>query len=482
MQFKKETDAREYLLLKRLQAKMMMENSFYEFVISSFYILNPNETLLNNWHIKFICDVLHAEIERLIRGEPKEQDIIINVPPRSLKSFIVSVCLPAWTWIKKPSLKFIGSSYSDSLSTELNLLNRRLIQSEIYQDFWGDKIKLSGDQNLKTYFENTDGGIRRCTSTGGSITGSGADVIMVDDPQNPKMAFSDAERKTSIDFFNFTLSTRLNNPSVGLFIIIMQRLHEEDLSGHLLEKNPSYYQHINLPAELSDDVKPEKVREFYDAEGLFFPKRFTRDFLGRIKAQLGSYQYAGQFLQRSSPAEGGILKREHFKPYDKSMVTIFDRKILSIDCTFKDADESDFVVIQCWGTVGANKYLIKQYRGKWGFQKTLEMVLLARDEYQPNGIYIEDKANGTAIIEVLKKTVSGVIPVTPHESKFARAMAIQPQLEAGNIFVPINEPFVDAFIEECINFPNAKHDDCVDGFSQAITVLSRHISVGIVRF
>ncbi len=473
----------EQLRLSKLKLKLTLENSFYQFVLAAFKILNPNENLLNNWHIKFICDELQSEIERLIAGLPKQKDIIINVPPRSLKSFIVSVCLPAWAWIKKPSLKFIGSSYSDSLSTELNLMCRRLIQSEVFIDLWGDRIKFSDDQNLKTYFENTDGGIRRCTSTGGSITGSGADIILIDDPQNPKMAFSEAERKTSLDFFNYTLSTRLNNPETGLFIIIMQRLHEDDLSGYLLRTNPCGYKHICIPAILTDDVKPDKIKQYYK-DNLFFPSRFTSEFLEKIKIQLGSYQYAGQMLQRSSPAEGGILKRHYWQYYNKAEITKFDRVILSIDCTFKDLKTSDYVVIQAWGRVNVNKYLIKQYRGQWGFQKTQEMIKLAVEEQAPNGIYIEDKANGTAIIETLKKSISGIIAVTPHESKIARAMATEPQLEAGNIFLPLKEQVVDDFVEECANFPNSKHDDMVDAFSQAILIFQKNDFSGnfIVKF
>jgi predicted phage terminase large subunit-like protein len=306
---------------------------------------------------------------------------------------------------------------------------------------------------------------------------------MIDDPQNPKMAFSEAERKTSIDFFNFTLSTRLNNPATGLFIIIMQRLHEEDLSGHLLSTNKNGYKHICIPAILSDNVKPDEIKKYYKDE-LFFPGRFTKEYLEKIKTQLGSYQYAGQMLQRSSPAEGGILKRQYWQYYDRSEITKFDRVLLSVDCTFKDLSTSDYVVIQAWGAIRPNKYLIKQYRGKWGFQKTSEMIMLAREECKPSGIYIEDKANGSAIIETLKKNISGIIAVTPHESKFARAMATQPQLEAGNIYLPRNEQYTEDFVEECANFPNAKHDDMVDCFSQAIYVFQKSDFSGslIVRF
>lgn len=478
----KEQKIEKYLLEREL-IKRKCERSFYEFVLISHKLLHPEVDLITNWHIKYTCDFTQKLIEDMIAGVKKEKDLIVNIPPRSLKSFIFSVALPAWMWIKKPSLKYIGSSYAEALSLDLSVDCRRLINDPFFQELWGDKIELSGDQNTKTCFENTARGSRRCTSTGGSITGEGADVIVVDDPINPKMAHSDTERKTALDFFNHTLSTRLNNPATGLFIVVMQRLHEDDLSGYLLEKNSSGYHHLCFPAELSDDVSPKEMQSFYK-DGLFFPTRFTKEYLTKIKSQLGSYQYAGQFLQKSSPAEGGLLKRNHWQRYDPATFIKFDRKILSVDCTFKGNDTSDYVVAQVWGQVGINKYLIKQYRGQWDFRQTAKIIQIATHQHNPNGVYIEDKANGTAIIEVLKQTIPGIIPVTPKESKFARAAAIQPQLESGNIYVPIDEAWVDDFIEECANFPNAKHDDQVDAMTQAIYLLTKNScnNIRIIQF
>ena len=223
---------KELVLLAELR-KRQCQRSFYEFLLDAYLALNPDEPLEENWHMKYICDILQAETMRLIANQPKIQDIIINVPPRSLKSWIVTCAWPAWSWIHKPSLKFIGSSYSGDLSLKHNMITKDIISTEWYRQNWGDIVKIANSNNTKEYFETNAGGIRTCTSTGGTVVGTGADAIIVDDPVSPKNAESDTERATANRFFDTSLSTRLNKPTIGVFVIIMQRLHDSDLTGYL---------------------------------------------------------------------------------------------------------------------------------------------------------------------------------------------------------------------------------------------------------
>ena len=470
-------EKKDFLGLLIAKRAKQLEKSFHEFVLDYFEVLNPHETLIDNWHIKYLCDVLQRYTLDVINGVPKKTDLIINVPPRSLKSFILSICLPCWAWTHKPSLKFIGSSYAEELSTDFNTKARRIVQSELYNQMWPEKFVMAGDQNLKKFFENDETGFRRSTSTGGAITGSGGDIIIIDDPQNPKLAESEVERKNVISFFDHTLSTRLNNPATGLFIVIMQRLHENDLTGHLISNKSKQYEHICIPALKTKDIKPAKLVKHYDEDNLFFPKRFTRKYLDIIKKKLGSYQFAGQMLQTPSPEEGGILKRDLWQKYEELPKNL-DIIIISIDAAFKDLETSDYVVMEMWAKKGVKKYLIDLWRGQWDFKKTLavmvhiynESVLLKR---YINGWYIEAKANGDAIISVMEDKLSGVVAVNPKGSKQARAMATQPQQEAGNIYLPDPKKhgWVDDFIDECANFPFGSHDDQVDSYSQAMEVL-----------
>jgi predicted phage terminase large subunit-like protein len=463
----------KYLLLKE-KRKRQVERSFYEFVKDAFEVLHSNEKIVDNWHIKYLCDILQAEIFRIIEGRPKTQDIIINIPPRSLKSFICTIVLPAWAWLHKPSLKFIGSSYSSSLAIEHNVKTRRIVESQWYKEHWGTKINLANDQNTKSEFENTAQGVRRSTSTGGAVTGSGADVIIIDDPLNPKQARSDVERANANKFFNETLITRLNRPEIGLFIVVMQRLHEDDLTGHLLKKNKKQYRHICIPAEFTKDVQPSELETYYK-DGLFFPERFTKSFLTSLKDGLGSFGYAGQLLQSPSPDEGGIFKKHLWVKYNKP-VEKFDQIIDSWDCTFKGLATSDYVACTVWGVKGADRYLLHAEQKRMGFVDTIDAILNIRKRFDIKRTIIEDKANGTPIIEVLKKRVLGVIAYNPGtKSKEERAYAIEPQLEAGNVYIPTSSIAtfdIEEYVDECAKFPNGLHDDLVDSTTMALLYLS----------
>ncbi|MCP3660175.1 MAG: phage terminase large subunit [Bacteroidetes bacterium] len=428
--------------------------------------------MVDNWHIKYICDILQEETERIKNRIPKEKDIIINVPPRSLKSFIVSICWPAWSWIPMPSMQFIGTSYSSDLAIEHNVKCRRLIESDWYTNYWGNKVILTTDQNTKGKFENTHNGFRRATSTGGTLTGTGGNIIFCDDPINPKKAVSEVERKNAIDFFTQTLSTRLNEEKIGLFLIIMQRLHEDDLTGYLLQNEKNNYRYICLPGELENaEVYPKSLEKNYQ-DGLLFPARFPKDSLQKLKSRLGSFGYAGQILQQPSPEEGGVLKKAYWQYYNvrpKEFEDIFD----SWDMTFKDLHTSDYVVGTVWGRIGANCYLLHMTRKRMGFVESIKAVLAHRERFPKlKRSLIEDKANGTAIIELLKKKITGILAYNPGtNSKIERAHRITPQLEAGNVFVPVKQIAtfdVESVIDECAKFPNGVHDDIVDSISQAL--------------
>ena len=479
----------EYLLLLQEKRKRELEASFYEFVKDAFEVIHHDEELVDNWHIKYLCGVLQLEVERIVAGIPKTNDLIINVPPRSLKSFITTICLPVWMWLKKDTLKFIGASYSASLSIEHNMKSRRIVESEWFKERW-PHIQLAKDQNTKSEFENSAGGNRRATSTGGAITGSGADIIAIDDPTNPKLARSEVERKNANVFHDETLSTRSNDPAVGLFIIIMQRLHEDDLTGHVLKKElietedgefieadtADEYQHICIPGELTKDVKPKSLEKYY-VDGLMFPKRFTKAYLKKLKKRLGSFGYAGQILQSPSPDAGGIFKKDYWSRYHR-LPQKFERIISSWDCTFKGLATSDFVACTVWGCVGPDRYLLHVFSKKMGFVDTISAMLRINQQFKVEKCVIEDKANGSAIIEVLKKRVQGIIPFEPgSRSKEERAYSVEPQLEAGNVYLPINAIAtfdVDAFIDECAKFPNGEHDDIPDSVTMGLIYLRKH--------
>jgi predicted phage terminase large subunit-like protein len=281
-------------------------------------------------------------------------------------------------------------------------------------------------------------------------------------------ALSDAERLTALRHFDIALSTRLDQPKKGCIVVIMQRLHEDDLTGHLIAGQG--WDQLVLPAE----AEVEETRKFPISKRVHLRKpgellwdaRFDRKVLDDAKIRLGSYAYAGQYQQHPSPAEGGQLKRAWWRRYDV-IPPKFEQMIQSWDLTFKDSKNADFVVGQVWGKIGSNKYLVDQVRRRMTFTETVQaMRALSKKWPEATAKLVEDTANGPAIINVLKNELSGVIAITPKGSKEARAQAAAPEAEAGNFWIPKGE-MGDLFIEEAAQFPMGSHVDQIDAWSQA---------------
>lgn len=457
-------------------------SSFYEFFIDAFEVLHHGDTLDNNWHIKILCDALQQEFERWKAGEVKQQDIIINVPPRTLKSSIVSVAFPVWCWVHSPGCKIIGSSYASSLSIELNVKARRLCESLWFQQMFGDGFVMTSDQNTKGYYENSRGGFRRATSTGSAITGTGGDIIIVDDPLNPEQAASRKERESANNYFDTTLSTRLNHPEVGFFIVIMQRLHANDLTGHLLKKEPGKWKHICLPAEDSEHVKPLELREMY-VDGLLFPGRLSPKFLQSQSVRLGSYGYAGQFKQLPSDPEGGIIKKSWFKIISWAKFIEMSREIQGVeepkwvwdsfvDTAFTEDEANDpTATLVC--TSMENDLFIRwvdtQHLEFPALIKHLPKLVKAHGYTNESRVYVEPKASGKSVVQQTKKeTDLNIIEAEPpKDDKLVRATAVSPIIESGRVWL-IDGEWVPGYLDELGEFPKSEHDDRVDVTVMAI--------------
>lgn len=450
-----------------------------QFLKEAWEVLEPGKSLSYNWHLDAIAEHLEAITKREFRN------LLITIAPRSLKSILASIAWPAWTWTKKPEERFLCSSYSQSLATEHSVACRQVINSEWYQNHWGQVFALAGDQNLKTFFENTKRGQRIATSVGGTGTGRGGDIIMVDDPHNVKEAPSATTRKNVIAWWTQVMSSRLNDPQTGCKVVIMQRCHEDDLANHIL-KSDETFEHLNLPTEFEIKRRSVTVIGWEDPRTeeneLMHPARFGELEVVRAKKTLGSYGYAGQYQQRPAPAEGGMVKRSWWRYYKELPVDArgrlhFDEILQSWDMAFKDEDSSAFVVGQVWGRLGADKYLIDQIREKMDFTSTIRALVRLTNIYPMAGAkLVEDKANGTAVINYLQKTVSGLIPIQPEGGKIARLHAVSPQIEGGNVLLPENAEWTADYVEE---FSSATPDgggtywDQIDATTQALNRMLR---------
>ncbi len=447
-------------------AREKAERSLSEFIRQGWHAVEPSTEYLHNWHIDAIAEHLQA----VTRGQIKK--LIINVPPGHMKSLTVCVFWPAWEWgpANLPHLRYIFASYAAHLSTRDSERQKLLMQSDWYRRNWGDRFELQ--TQLKHQVTNDRTGFRLASSVGGIGTGERVHRAVNDDLLRANDAHSEAMRTQAIEHLR-AMSTRGVNPNDFAQVVIMQRLHEADPAGWLLEQGG--WEHLCLPAEFEPQRRSVTCiwQDPRNEPGeLLWPQQFPAETIADIKKALGSYGASGQLQQRPSPDEGGILKRGWWKFCDAhELPAEFDEIIQSWDMAFKSTTQSDFVVGQVWARAGANRYLLDSVRGRLSFTDSVKAVRMMSARWPgARAKLIEDKANGPAIIDTLKSEIPGIIAVNPEGGKEARAHAVAPTVEAGNVWLPNKKlhPWVDEFIDECASFPKGANDDQVDAFTQAL--------------
>ena len=419
------------------------------------------------WVHQEICETLDLFLKDLIDG--KRPRLIITMPPRSGKSEIVSRRFPAYFLGKYPDLSIISVSYSATLAEDFCRDVQRIIDSDEYKAiFPNTKLSDKKDKNYKRtsdIFEIVDHkGVYCSAGVGGGITGKGCDILIIDDPiKNRQEANSENTRKKIFDWYSSTAYTRLS--PIGGVIMMCTRWHLDDLIGKVLsDKNQKPFHVISYPAIAEHDEPHRKQGE------ALHPERFSLEILNEIKSTLSASDWLSLYQQRPTPEGGAIFEVSKLRYFDESSEPKrFDQIVGSWDMTFKENKTSDFVVGQLWGRKGSEFYLLDMVRDRMDFVKTLKVFInFANKHKNCNCWLVEDKANGTAIISTLKKHISGIIPITPKESKQERAYAITPYLEAGNIFFPKNQNFTKDLEEEMLQFPAGVHDDTVDSMTQAL--------------
>ena len=419
------------------------------------------------WVHQEICETLDLFLKDLIDG--KRPRLIITMPPRSGKSEIVSRRFPAYFLGKYPDLSIISVSYSATLAEDFCRDVQRIIDSDEYKAiFPNTKLSDKKDKNYKRtsdIFEIVDHkGVYCSAGVGGGITGKGCDILIIDDPiKNRQEANSENTRKKIFDWYSSTAYTRLS--PIGGVIMMCTRWHLDDLIGKVLsDKNQKPFHVISYPAIAEHDEPHRKQGE------ALHPERFSLEILNEIKSTLSASDWLSLYQQRPTPEGGAIFEVSKLRYFDESSEPKrFDQIVGSWDMTFKENKTSDFVVGQLWGRKGSEFYLLDMARDRMDFVKTLKVFInFANKHKNCNCWLVEDKANGTAIISTLKKHISGIIPITPKESKQERAYAITPYLEAGNIFFPKNQKFTKDLEEEMLQFPAGVHDDTVDSMTQAL--------------
>lgn len=447
--------------------------SFFEFFCEFWETIEAVD-LMPNWHIEFICNQLQKVYETWERGEP-QPDVIINVPPGSSKSTIVTQLFPAWLWVKDPTIRLISSSYAADLSIAHAVKTRDCLKSDKFQRYFPGLIEFKKDSDGKSAFKNTRKGERFTTSTGGRVTGMHGDFIINDDPINPEEAESDTTRKTANRFSGSTLSTRKTDKKRTVTIMVMQRLHELDPTGDWLKKKGNV-NHICLPGELTKDVKPERVRQYY-TDGLLDVVRLDRVSLQKLKEDLGSYGYAGQILQTPTPDGGGKLKKEWFGriTWEKFQeVTKGKQAVWQFDADTAYTKDQKNDPTAMMGSCYIEPILyIRDVDEQWlefpDLVKKLPEFAKRNGYGSQSKIHIEPKASGKSTVQTLKRETSlNIVEApAPDADKVTRVNAIAPFVEAGRV-VLIDGSYIDKFTGQCAAFPLGAHDDMVDCLVQAI--------------
>lgn len=476
-----------------------------DFSRASWVPLEGNATYSHNWHIDLICDHLEALYQDEINN------LLMNVPPGCMKSLLTSVIFPAWVWTMDPEKRFLTASYGQDLSTRDALKTRHLLESKWYKTLWGNKVIISRGQNQKTKYSNTAGGWRLATSVGGRGTGEHPDYKIIDDPHNVRESESDVERQTALDWYDQTLSSRGVSRGAKT-LLIMQRLHENDLAGHIMEKEEfaTEWDHLCLPMKFEDYRYTSTIgKDERTKEGeLLWPHLFTEKKVKVLSANLGEYGTAGQLQQRPAPPGGGILKIKHIMMWPAHReLPAFELIIQSYDTAFKEEDKArtkttnkqpdpsactvygvftgkdgrkGIMLLDAWDERLAYPALRERVISDWG-------ALYGGDDKQRRGrradhLIVEDKASGQSLLQDLHQANIPAIPYNPGKAgKIERAHMTAPLFELDILYILESTKRPNQFISWAKNFvtqvekfPNAKNDDLVDTFTQVLLFIKNN--------
>ncbi len=445
----------------------LLRQELYLFTERSFYELNPQTTFLPNWHIEKIAQ----ELEECRLGRTKR--LIITVPPRYLKSHCVSISFPAWVLGHNPSAEIICVSYGQDLSNTHASSCRTLMSSTFYRNLF-PTTRLAAKKQVVNDFYTTERGVRMATSVGGVLTGRGGDFLIIDDPLKPDEALSESQRKAANDWYDHTLLTRLNNKREGRIIIIMQRLHEDDLVGHVLKSDD--WKVLRFPAIAEEDethmlcsLGKSRVVARKQGEALH-PERESLDMLNSIREVQGEYHFAGQYQQAPAPLGGGMIKRDWFLRYaPHQLPQKVDVVFQSWDTANKAAELNDFSVCTTWGVVDKHLYLLDVFRARLEYPDLKRTIIRLAEFHKAGIVVIEDRASGTQLLQDLKHDgFDKAIACKSGGDKVMRMHAVTGTIANGFVHIPEANAWLEPYLFELAVFPNGKYDDQADSTSQAL--------------
>lgn len=475
------------IISQKQELNEILKNNFPAFIQRCFHTVDPNAQYSHNWHIELIAEYLQACMNREITK------LIINIPPRHMKSISVAVAFPAWLLGHNPSEQIMCASYSKALSNKHSMDCRAIINSEWYRELFPN-WKLVKDQNTQSKFVTTKRGFRIATSVGSTTTGEGGNFLIIDDPLSADEATSEIMRNRANTWFDQTFSSRLNDKKRGVMIVIMQRLHENDLTGHLLRKGN--WEHLCLPL-IAEKEEEHKIHDFYyrrDVGEMLHKERIDEHTLKAIKIDAGPYAFAGQYQQTPSPSGGGVFERKWLQYYNNIDSTQMNKYLLVDPANSKNKGSDYTAMVLIGAHEDGNLYLIDAIRDRLNVREREDLLFEWHKKYSPTCVAYE-KYGMQVDIDWIRKSMEdrnyrfSITEVGGILSKEDRIKRLVRYFHDGKIFLPrslyktdsdgVCKNIIDDFVEqEYASFPCGLHDDMFDAIARIcdITVLypNRH--------
>ena len=445
--------------------RSVMRNDLASFAQRAIAEIAPGLNLEWNWHLDLVAD----RLMQLAKGEISR--LLICVPPRSLKSLLCSVIYPAWLMGRNDAERLLCISYAQPLAEDFARQCRQLMLSRFYHSAFD--TRLSTDRRAVEQFETTGGGGRIASSVHGTVTGRGGDFIILDDIMKPEEALSETGRKSVLDWLRDTLVSRPNSKRDQRLLVVMQRLHEDDVAGYLMAQGG--WEALVLPAIAVDPEEhhftvagqPVVIRR--NSGEALHPSRESAEILEQLRRDMGNLTFAAQYQQNPLPTEGNLVRRSWFNVYQPTDLIGLEQVIQSWDTGSKTAINHDYSVCTTWGLKAGNIYLRDVWRGKLEMPELCHKVVELSDRFKPERVLIEDKASGTALMQALRaKYFHKVVCYEPKGDKLTRFAGVTPTIEGGQVYLPQSAAWLDDYLHELCGFPGTKHDDQVDSTSQAL--------------
>ena len=444
------------------------------FVGRSFLFLNPGKSLSSAHYVRAIC----YQLERVARGEVRR--IIIELPPRHLKSITASVTFPAWLLGRDPTKRIVCVSYSNDLAYSFSNKCRQLMQEPFYKNTF-PAMQFDPNKNTVSEYHTTQQGFRLATSMGGTITGKGGDIVILDDVMKAQDTHSQAARDNAYQTYKETIATRLDDPKTGTIVVVGQRLHEDDLLGRL--KQTGNWEVLSLPAIALEDayIDLEPGVNFKRCKGdPLDPERLGLEELDQIRSEIGRLAFEAEYQQRPVLTGGHLLKLEWFGTYDKALPRAqYEALVQSWDTAAVPGESRDYSVCTSWGIIGNQVHLLDVHRHQYLYPDLVQAALKLRGKWKPNLIIVEKAVTGLSLKpDLYRKGVKEAYWLTPEKGKVERMVAQSAKIEEGQVLLPCSAHWLECFKSEVAAFPNGKHDDQVDSLSQMLRGLDmRHHTI-----